>query len=625
MKQNALIYLICSCFFSFAQEEKQIKDAPLQNFNISGNYRFYAQHRIFNDPYIIGTDNGNTQTINGRSILIGDASQLPELTLNISGNPTNKVAFGTDLVVWNQNNGNFDYYRSLQLGINLYGSFKTKKTSVNIRTGGIFWHEISPLTFGSFYGYNRFSVFERNPWDPQTRNVADRYSNYYEEGNINQDTRWANQAIQGIIIDSEFPKRINLNLIYGRAQNTGSNFLNPSFISNTNMYQNTIPNYVFGGALSKEFKSFKAAINNYNRISFSDTLALKSITNHIVTSSVDYNSKKLSFSSEIGIGKYEDEFTPENIGWGELASIKVNTNKELTFLPLQIHTYRISEKVVNNNSIFINSSINQVQSAASSGPSSVASNGVLQQTGSGILPMGQLANNRQGFDLSTNFKFKSFQFTIGNSIAKEIKKIGNQISYNHLNGLTMSRFWRWSFPSGVGPYQKKNVVYRSVYESIILTQTDNNGNLPFHKFFNTAELQLKYKLNLFKKQMYFFYLSSFNSVQDKLSAFTIINEKAFLRVYNHQIENYYQINKNIILTQYVGIERIVGNYNTQLNTETGKPVNQEGISIGTGFDFNIAKNTGLYFRHRYFRFEDASFPLDKFSGHETTLELKVVF
>jgi len=136
---------------------------------------------------------------------------------------------------------------------------------------------------------------------------------------------------------------------------------------------------------------------------------------------------------------------------------------------------------------------------------------------------------------------------------------------------------------------------------------------------------LKYKLNLFKKQMYFFYLGSFNSVQDRLSAFTILNERALLRVYNHQIENYYQINKNIILTQYVGIERIVGNYNTQLNIETGKPVNQEGISIGTGFDFNIAKNTGLYFRHRYFRFEDTSFPLDKFSGHETTLELKVVF
>ena len=35
MKQKILVYLICS-FFLLCQEEKLIKNAPLQNFNISG-------------------------------------------------------------------------------------------------------------------------------------------------------------------------------------------------------------------------------------------------------------------------------------------------------------------------------------------------------------------------------------------------------------------------------------------------------------------------------------------------------------------------------------------------------------------------------------------------------------
>jgi len=39
----------------------------------------------------------------------------------------------------------------------------------------------------------------------------------------------------------------------------------------------------------------------------------------------------------------------------------------------------------------------------------------------------------------------------------------------------------------------------------------------------------------------------------------------------------------------------------------------------------IAKNTGLYFRHRWFTFEDRSFVQDNFRGYESTIELKIFF
>lgn len=630
-----LLLNIQICFFSLgiiAQETKTVKPAPLQGFYISGNYRFYTQHRILNQPYTSGFENNTPTTIEGRSILIGDASQLPELTLNIGGRPTSKTSFGTDLIVWNQNTGDFDYYRNLQLGINLYGNFSTQYFDVSVKTGGIFWHEITPLTFGSFYGYNRYSVFERNPWDPQMRNVEDRYKNYLMNGSINQDTRWANQAIQGILIDANLPMNFSINMIYGKAQNMGANFTipendanNQTYNSNQRFYNNTIPNIVYGGSFRKKIKKHLISLNKYNELSYSDELATKSISNDITTSGLKFNFLELQIDFEGGIGKYKDEFNQDTLGFGELLSFKINSTKKLTYFPFQIHAYRISPKVVNNNSTFINTSINQAQSAAIGESQMIGANGVLQQTGSGIIPMGQMANNRQGLNISTDIKVKPLTITLGNSIAKEIDRIGNGISYTHLNGLTMSRFWRWSFPSNVGPYNKKSVVYRSVFETVNITESDNDGNITYDKYFNTMEAQLKYKFNLLKKPWYVFYLGSYNSVQNKYSPITIFNETAYIRVYNHQVENYYRLSPKLMITQYLGIERIIGNYSTQVNLETQRPINQEGVGFGLGMDFMMGKNTGLYLRHRYFTFQDTSFPMDKFSGHESTLEIKVTF
>jgi hypothetical protein len=105
----------------------------------------------------------------------------------------------------------------------------------------------------------------------------------------------------------------------------------------------------------------------------------------------------------------------------------------------------------------------------------------------------------------------------------------------------------------------------------------------------------------------------------------VFDESAYLRVYSHQLENYYNIHSKLVLAQYLGWERVIGNYSTQVDIDSERPRNQEGIAIGFGLDYMLAKNTGLYLRHRWFSFEDRSFALDKFSGHETTLELKIYF
>lgn len=631
MKQ-LLLYTFLLASLATTAQDTIVKKSPLQGFSISGNYRFYGQHRQFTDPYAIDIANNETVYLDGRSVLVGDATQLPELTLNIQGTPTSKTSFGTDLVVWNQNDGDFNYYRNLQLGINMYGSFSTPYANVGVKVGGIHWHSMTPFTMRAFSGYNRYSIFERNPWDPQFKEVGKRYDDYYAKGAISQDERWGNQAVQGAIFNfSELPFNLSAEFLYGKTQNAGaafrdqSNSLNDS-TSNSffSAFENTIPNNVYAARLIKKLKKHTVSLNTFNRKSYSDALALDEINNHIYTAEFNFVFDVVSVSGELGVGNYSDVY--QDLGYGEMASVKLNFNKKLIKIPFELHAYHISPEVVNSNAEFVNTSVAETPSAAAGATAVIGSNGVLQQTGSAMLGLGQMANNRQGINLNTDVKIKDLTLIFGNGIAKEIENQNSQITYGHsVNGLTMSRFWRWSFPSNVGPYNRTSVLYRGVFETVNLTDLDASGQVVNDKYFNNMEAQVKYKFAVAGRPWYVFYLGAYNSVQPEFSPITIFNEDAYVRHYSHQIENYYSIHPKLTIAQYLGYERVIGNYATQVDIESERPRNQEGIAIGFGLDYMMAKNTGLYLRHRYFQFEDRSYALDKFAGHETTLELKIYF
>ena len=51
----------------------------------------------------------------------------------------------------------------------------------------------------------------------------------------------------------------------------------------------------------------------------------------------------------------------------------------------------------------------------------------------------------------------------------------------------------------------------------------------------------------------------------------------------------------------------------------------ESPGIGLGFDWMVAENSGIYFRYRWFSFEDRSFAIDQYQGREITIELKTFF
>ena len=607
---------------------EEVKKAPLESFSINGFYRFYAQHRMLPNPYMVDNVAGVPYYVQGRSILVGDDTQLPELTLNISGRVNPQTSFGTDLVVWNQNNGQFDYYRNLLLGINLYGNFNTEFGNVSIRMGGIHWHNMTAFTMRSFYGFNRFSLFERNPWDPQFKDIDKRYSEYYDKGEITQDARWANQAVQGFIMDiTELPWGLSANVVYGKTQNAGSAFFdqtevngnqpNQSFIQ---FYRNTVPNFVYGGRIIKSIDKHKLSLNSLSRRTFLDEISTMPINQHVVTFDADLIFKKWSLAGEIGVAQYMD------LPPGEMFTLKIRTDKVLTKIPLQLHVFRISPNAMNNNSEVINTSVTDLESASAGGAPIIGANGVLQQNGSAMIGISQMANNRQGLSLNGDFKLGTLKGALAVGVAKEIENINREVTFGYsINGLTMARFWRWGFPANVGPYGRKSVLFRSVFQSVILTDTGDNGEVINDKHFSNIELQLKHRTKLFGRNLHAFYLGAYNSVQSKFSPITVFTEAAYIRQYSHQLELYYSLTPEFVVTLYSGWERIIGNYDTRVDLDSKRPLNQSNIGLGMGFDFMIAKNTGLYFRHRWFTFEDRSFVQDNFRGHESTIELKIFF
>jgi len=420
-------------------------------------------------------------------------------------------------------------------------------------------------------------------------------------------------------------------MMYGKTQNAGSAFtdlgLNANDSTNNQFikfFDNTIPNNAFGGRLIKTFKSGKVSLNSFNRQTFSDELATEEIRNTVNTVEFQIQKPKFSIYGEFGYGHYRD--VNSDLGRNGLASFKLKLDKKLTKIPLEFHYYRISPDVVNNNAEFVNTSVSELPSASAGTAIVIGSNGVLQQNGSAMLGLGQMANNRQALSINTEVEFKNLVISAGASSGKELENKNNVITYGHnINGVTMSRFWRWTFPSNVGPYNRTSVLFRGVFQNVNLTDLDQSGDVVNDKFFNNIETQVKAKYRAFDDESYLFYLGSFNSVQSSFSPFTVLTEEAYIRHYVHQIENYLKVNPKLIFSQYLGIERVIGNFDTQVDIESGRPRNQVNLAIGGGLDYSLSKNTALYLRHRYFSFEDRSFSLDKFKGHETTLELKVIF
>jgi hypothetical protein len=576
----------------------------LKQFSVNGYYRFITNYRHLDQAYSHLEKNKN-------NLFVGDDSQIPQLMLNISGSVTKNTSFGTDLFIWTPMTGAGvgENVKGLNLGVSLYGTYSSKFGDFTVRTGGINWHSLSPFTFQTNRGYNRYSIFERNPWDPNTKSLDTRYNTFYNAGGINQDQRWGQQAFQGLIVDAKnMPKGFSGSFMYGKTELNGG--LSP------------LPNSSFGGLLKKKYGKSGAhfvSLNTFNNTTYTDSTQRKSAGFNVATLEFKNQFKHFTIKGEMGAGQAVQQDTSR--GWGEAISLKISTDI-IKKMPFEVHLYRISPKVINNSAIFINTAITEQQV----GPINTSTQVVLPAVASAMAPIGQLTNNRQGADLNTQIDIGKLKTSIGYSTSMELESLSSSLTYAHpVNALALAHFWRWGFPSNVGPYKNLSKVYRSVYETVNLTKKDANGLTAQQKYFNSIEINSKLKVKLFEKDLYLCYLGQLSSAQSFLSPVTVFDEKALVRTYYNQFETYFVLSPGVIWCNYVGYERIIASYDTETDAISKRPKNQTGLALATGFDIRLSKGAGLCLRQRWMDYKDTSFEKDQYKGFETTAEIKVFF
>lgn len=605
----------------------------LQGLQCNGFYRFFGTYTRQLDPYLLNQIIGDTAL--PRSIFIGDDSQLPNLLINVAGRTSDKTNWGFDIMMFQFLNGNLgqaytgqvtDSLRpnvqtpllgtrlggnmGLNLGINLHGNFKTSVGNISVGVGGIQWFAMSDLTMASFKGYNRFMLYERNPWDPMGKNLSGRYLQYFEQGSISQDTRWGNRAFVGAIIQgNKMPANTSFAAIVGKTE------LNGGF--------SQVPNFSFGGKLRKDFGTKKfISLNSINSRAATDSLAKDFYGFYMATVEAVWMISGFEAKAEIGGGSY---YSPDNNGkWGEALQLKLATPSTNNRPQAELHYYRISPDVVNNNAVFWNTSTTEYRTN-NIPAGSVGSSAVLQPFSSSMVRLGQMTNNRQGLHLNFQTSKGALRFSGGLGFARELTPSATVITYGHsVNQLTRSRFWRWNFPTGVGPYGRYSDIYRDMYETVNLTD-DSSGVSVHAKHFNMMEGQFKYHTTFREKELFVFALLQANSVSRTWSPVTITNERAYIRQYIAETELYYALTPGCLINAYYGFERTLANYLTDIDEETRRPRNQTGEGVGCGLDIDLGKNVRLYARHRWYYFKDESFNLDRFRGRELTIELKAFF
>ncbi len=594
--------------------------APLKKLNVSGYYRFFAINRDLEQPFVVIP--GNAFASAPPFILgTGDVYRDPPLMLlNLSVQPTSKTYIGMDYALYHNFSGNpGNSPVNLNLGINLTGSIQTDVGKFTAHMGGINWTDMSGMLFSSFVGYQRYSIYERYPWENNSVSF-DRASNYFENGNISRDMRFGMQAFKGMMIDgNELPHNFSFRFLYGVTPTQA-------------VIGSRIPAYTVGFRLRKQMKNQTISFNTMNYTSFLDSLATEEAGIQLQTISYDLTYKGFDLSAEFGRGQLYSKI--QNDGWGEAVRVKIKTPAKITKIPFDIEGFYMSPQFVNYYGNFLSSNTAFLSSASVSqtGSSTGGSGGISNFAGS-ITDVGQISNNRKGF--SFNFWLditKSTKINVGNMVSSEIKSMGRSLAFGHkINALPFSRFV--PFVNNVGAYSNWTSYFRGFSQSMEITDTNSLGMPKTLTNFNMLQVQVKQKVNFPLLPFYLLYVGSFGSAQSDFSFIPEFSSKAYLRTTYHEFDAVFMLNKDISLITTFGKEYITGNsqlnkgdnVDGKLGSAVNAAINQESNLFGLGLDLAVAKNTNLYIRRRWFSQEDKSFVKDNIKGTETTIELKLYF
>jgi hypothetical protein len=616
-----------------------LRESPA-NLSIYGYYRMFLYTRNLDgiDPPF------------GRTFAVGDGYREPMLSMNVVGRPNGRSSFGTELYIFTPYTGTgFEENEfSVNLGINFYGNFRTENGNFGIRAGGIHWYNLSPFTIGVYQVLDRFSVFDRTPWEGVTDTL--KYESYYDTGTPNPgDLRWNFQAFQGIILNgNKLPGDLAFDLYWGKTQPNGglsnaqedplATIFNLGTAGNVPTYQGLageariFPNYIAGGRLLKNFGGNNdVSFNTINSTTALDSIGQKRRSYQVHTLAFNAMIDELRIVGELGAGAYKSPTYDQK--WGEALMLRFYVPEKYTFLPLDVQVYQISKNFFNPNGE-INTGANpeiQAEFDVEVAPGQAAVGGLITQAN-------QLAHNRRGINVNTAYDVGPFRFKAGWGLAKELEILTSDISVIHsVNALAMSRIFI-PFPADAtvatnwGPNSQYYSFFRGFFERIRTTDLDPATALPTTlKVFQSVDLQGKYKTRIFDRSLYLSYIGSFGSASTAAKVVPVLDEDTYVHSQFHELDVYYNLFPKFILTGYGGWGFVRGGRFSEFLLPFGPDQPRDAVSrgIGVGFDWTVAENAGIYVRHRWIKFDDRSFTADSeiepFTAQATTIELKMYF
>lgn len=623
----------------------------MENITVSGYYRFFGWNRTMENPFRVIPSNqfANTPPY---VIGVGDLYRDPPMILmNFGARPGGGTYIGMDWAFYSNFTGNPGASAiNLNLGINLNGTATTDYGKFGFQLGGINWTNVSDFVFGSFQPYERFSIFERNPWEGAS-NSTERAQWFFDSGTVNRDFRFGMQAFKGILLDGyDLPGNVAFRVLYGKTPATAS-------------LEDSLPRFTLGGQLRRSFGKHELAYNTINYVLYTDELATNRGGIELHTLSTTINHDKFTIWGEGGVGRLYS--VAQDDGWGEGGRLRFRTKKEWTRFPLEVELFYLDPKFVNYYGSFlafnttITEEIDDQQNFASGG-----GNGFF--VGS-ITDVGQLSNNRQGFSVNAWFDLgEKTKINFGNMVARELETSSNRLSFSHrINGVTFSRFI--TFTNNTGPYGRWTSFFRGVSEDVFVTKVNEEGVYDDVLTFNTFQVQLKQAFAISGLPGFLFYVGSFGSASSEMQWVPAFNDKAYLRTHYHEIDGFLELTPWLDVALTYGIERIQANDQTntiyyldpegniqganveyqegltfeQYGIPDATPIpgaeysgaavpaqgylNQNSTVFGAGLDVSISETAGLYFRHRRFRQLDENFGADDYTGSETTVELRIQF
>ena len=608
----------------------EVRERPVP-ISVFGYYRLFVYGRDMGTPY---PNLAPFERVYG----VGDGYREPSLSLNVVGRPNGRASFGTELFVYTPYDGlgTQNGQVSLNLGVNFYGRFRTEAGTFGVRAGGIHWYNLSPFTIGVYQVLDRYSIFDRTPWEGV--NGLDRYQNYFATGEANAgDARWNYQAFQGLILDGRsLPAGFEADVFWGKTQPNGGlpGALTdpgetgpgdtPTYLGLSGEARN-LPSFIAGGRVARAFGDrTRLAVNTITSYRTLDSLSGDRRQYQVHTGQFETALGDVVLSGELGASLYESP--TYSSGWGEALMVRAQTPAALTALPLDVQVYQVGRRFFNENGEIATNNNPQIRAdprcAVPAGGGSI---------GGLITQVGQLAHNRRGVNVNTAWERGPARFTVGWGLAHELAPTTTDLSYVHrINGLAVSRIYN-PFPAEAvcattfGPLGRQFSFFRGAFERVQLTDVEPvTGLAQNRKFFHAVDLQGKLRLAPLGRPVYLFYLASFGSA-NRVARPLPTDDDTYVFVQYHEVDAYVPVLDGVVLAGYFGVEKARGGRFTEVSDATGQPRNQLATGVGLGVDWTITPNTGLYVRHRWMDFADRSFPEDTYSGRELTLEFKAFF